>query len=100
MSKKNILFINGIADSKKMIISSIGKEGAPNFAISGSANVKKFIQGNLIDASMVTFDANPKQDIDINPGIDAIFNQISDADSHKVSLSKAADLYRDISDIM
>ena len=96
MSKINILFINGVADNKKMTIRSIGKEGAPSFAVTGSTNIKKFIQDVMIDSSMILLDTDPKQEVEVNPGIDAIFNQISDADSHKITLAKTEKLHQSL----
>jgi len=96
MPKKNILFINGIPDDKKVEIYTILKDGRIGWGTSGSANIAEFIENDLFNRSMVTFDTNPEQDIELND-IHAVFNHISDADSHKITLGKAGNFYKSAS---
>jgi len=95
MKKKNILFINGIPDNKKVEIYTILKDGRIGWGTSGSANVADFIENDFFNRSMVTFDTNPEQDIELND-IHAVFNHIADADSHSFTLTKAENFYNSV----
>ncbi len=64
-----------------------------HYQLNGNANIASFIHTDLITASIVTFDLDPKQDLNTLSGIHAIFNQISDADTHKITLAKTEGLY-------
>ncbi len=75
MKKKNVLFINGIPDNKKVEVHTILKDGRIGWATSGSANIADYIQNDFFNRSMVTFDTNPEQDIELND-IHAVFNHI------------------------
>ena len=96
MQKKNILFINGIPDDKKVEIHTILKDGRIGWGTSGSANIANFIENDFFNRSMVTFDTNPEQDIELND-IHAVFNHIADADTHKTTLGKADNFYKSVS---
>ena len=93
MTKKNILFINGIADDGKVRVTSITKNNGMHFQLNGNANIADFIDTDLISPFVTTFDLDAKQDLASKPGIHAVFNQISDADSHKIALGKTEILY-------
>jgi len=88
MSKKNILFIKGTGDDKNVQLLAINKDGSALLEHTGSANIYEHIQSDLFDKTLLIFDTNPKQEI---KGIrfDAVFNQISDPDTHKTALLKA-----------
>jgi len=92
MSKKNILFIKGTADDKNVQLLSIRKDGSASLQHTGSANIYEHIQSDLFDKTLLIFDTNPKQEI---RGIrfDAVFNQISDPDTHKIALLKAEGMH-------
>ena len=96
MQKKNILFINGIPDDKKVKIHTILKDGRIGWGTSGSANIADFIENDFFNRSMVTFDTNPEQDIELN-NIHAVFNHIADADTHKTTLGKVENFYKSVS---
>ncbi|KYJ87632.1 ATP-grasp domain-containing protein [Sulfurovum riftiae] len=96
MKKKNILFINGIPDDKKVAIHTILKDGRIGWGTSGSANIADFIENDFFNRSMVTFDTNPEQDIELD-NIHAVFNHIADADSHKTTLEKVENFYKSVS---
>jgi len=87
MSKKNILFIKGTADNRNVQLLSIRKDGSAVIEHTGSANIYEHIQSDLFNKTLLIFDTNPKQEIQ---GIrfDAVFNQVSDPDSHKMALLK------------
>ena len=96
MSKKNILFINGIPDNHKVKVRKIQKDGTVSWGGSGSANLSNYLQNDLFDLSTVTFDTRGDQKLP-RKMIHAIFNQISDPDSHKIALKKADDFYKAVS---
>ena len=79
MSKKNILFINGIPDNHKVKVRKIQKDGTVSWRGSGSANISNYLQNDLFDLSTVTFDTRGDQKLP-RKMIHAIFNQISDPD--------------------
>ena len=96
MSKKNILFINGIPDNHKVKVRKIKKDGGVSWGGSGSANLSNFLQNDQFDLSTVTFDTNRDQKLP-RKMIHAVFNEISDPDSHKIALKKADDFYKAVS---
>ena len=96
MSKKNILFINGIPDNHKVKVRKIQKDGSVSWGGSGSANVSNYLKNDLFDISDLIFDTNRDQKLP-RKMIHAVFNQISDADSHKIALKKADDFYKAVS---
>ena len=98
MTKKNILFLNGIPDDGKIIVISIGEHNQLRYKVAGNANISDHLDEDLITPFITTFDLDAKQALSPRPGIDAVFNQISDADSHKVTLMKAELLYNLVSD--
>jgi len=93
MPKKNILFINGISDDRSNIVRKIQENGTIVWGNSGSANLFNFLQNDLFDRFEVTFDTTDDQKIP-QKMIHAVFNQISDADTHKITLKKADYIYK------
>ena len=93
MSKKNILFLKGINNSRKILISGIHKDGNYDYIIDGSANIYRYLENKLFDRKEICLDTNQKQDI-VFSNVHAIFNQISDADTHTIALSKAENIER------
>jgi len=97
MTKKNILFLNGVPDNRKVIVNSIDKDGIYKWISKGSTNLDSFLKNDLFDISSVIFDVTGDQELP-RIMISAVFNQIADADSHKITLQKADDFYKSISD--
>jgi len=95
MSKNNILFINGTADDRNVRLLAMRKDGSAVIEYTGSVNIYGHIQSDLFNKTLLTFDTNPKQEI---KGIrfDAVFNQISDPDSHKIALLKAEGMQKQL----
>ncbi len=62
---------------------------------SGSANLFDFIGNDLFNRSIVVFDTKQGYKIP-QQTINAVFNQIADPDTHKITLSKADEFYRHI----
>ncbi len=96
MSKKNILFINGIPDDKKMLIQKVDKNGLIKWRGKGSTNLSNFLENDLFDRYNVVFDLKATQILP-QQKIHAVFNQISDADTHKNVLKKADSFYKTVS---
>jgi len=96
MAKKKILFISGIADNKKTKVHQVHKNGNIRWGGSGSANLSSFLQNDLFDRFSVLFDTRNDQELP-RQMIHAVFNQISDADTHKIALKKADDFYKAVS---
>jgi len=93
MSKKNILFINGIADNHKVKVTKIEKNGNIKWRTRGTANISNYLENNLFDCMNIVFDTNKDQALP-RQMIHGVFNQISDADSNKISLQKVQDFYK------
>ncbi len=96
MAKKNILFLNGIPDDNSIKINQIHKNGNIKWGGSGSANLSDFLKNDFFDRSTVMFDTRGGQELP-RQMVHGIFNQISDADTHKVALQKADDFYKAVS---
>jgi len=96
MSKKNILFINGIPDDRKMAIQKVAKNGLIKWGGKGSTNLSNFLENDLFDQFNVVFDLKGTQELP-QQMIHAVFNQISDADTHKNVLKKADAFYKTVS---
>lgn len=96
MSKKNILFINGISDSNKLTINSIDKNGEIQWKGSGSANLFDFLEIEQFNKSIVVFDTSSQNNIP-KQTINSVFNQIADPDTHKITLGKVEDFYKKVS---
>ncbi|QFR43532.1 hypothetical protein FJR47_06270 [Sulfurimonas xiamenensis] len=96
MMKKNILFINGIPDDRKMLIQKINKNGLIKWRGKGGANLSYFLKNDLFDQYDIVFDLKGTQELP-RQMIHAVFNQISDADTHKNVLKKADSFYKTVS---
>lgn len=94
MSKKNILFINGVADDGKLTVRKIEKGNTIKWRGSGSANLSSFLKSDLFNCVPFIYDTSCEEQELPQIEIHAIFNQISDPDSHKITLSKTDDLYK------
>ena len=92
MSKKNILFINAIPDRLEIRLKKIDEEGKYILDYIGNMNIYSYYPTDKLDTTQLTLDAKRDQEIKM-PRIDAIFNQVSDANSHKVALSKMENIY-------
>lgn len=86
-----MLFINGVPDDRQVEIIRIRKDGVIGW-MSAGADIHQYMRNNLITTSAINLDTNPNQEFMLN-GVDAVFNQISDADSYKIALSKADNFY-------
>jgi len=94
MSKKNILFINGVADDGKLTVRKIETGNTVKWRGSGSANLSSFIESDLFHCIPFIYDTSSEEQELPQIEIHAIFNQISDPDSHKITLTKTNKLYK------
>jgi glutathione synthase/RimK-type ligase-like ATP-grasp enzyme len=94
--KKNILFINGIEDDREIILSKIHPNGKIAWVNQGSANINNFLESDQFSSSRVMLDTTSDQELP-RQVIHGVFNQIADADSHKIALQKAEDFYQAVS---
>ncbi|QFR43534.1 hypothetical protein FJR47_06280 [Sulfurimonas xiamenensis] len=97
MMKKNILFINGVPDDQRAFVYEIDKNGVYKWQSIGSSNVSNFLKNDLFNRSSILLDTTEDQELP-RIVVSAIFNEISDADTHKITLKKADDFYKSISD--
>jgi len=95
--KKNILFINGVPDDQSAFVYEIDKNGIYKWKSIGSSNVGSFLKNDKFDRSSILLDITPDQELPRRM-ISAVFNEISDPDTHKITLQKADDFYKNISD--
>ncbi|UFH58977.1 ATP-grasp domain-containing protein [Sulfurovum mangrovi] len=96
MAKKHILFINGIPDDGALKIDQIHKNGNIKWSGSGSANLINFLKNDYFSRSSIIMDTRKDQKIP-RQMIHGVFNQISDPDTHKISLQKTEDFYQAVS---
>jgi glutathione synthase/RimK-type ligase-like ATP-grasp enzyme len=95
MLKKNILFINGVADNRKVKVTKIEKNGTIKWRTRGTANIRNYLENNLFERMNIVFDTKMDQQLP-RQMIHAVFNEISDPDTHKITLQKAEDFYQHI----
>lgn len=94
MTKKSVLFLDGIPDDGKVVIDQFKKTGEIIYQVLGSANVYDHVKGNaLFDCTSVTFDRQERQEL-AGGMIHAVFNQISEPDSNTITLEKAENFYK------
>ena len=93
VTSKNILFLNGLPDNALVTVNFIDKNNTMYYNLKGSCNIAQAMNNNYIVPSTLVFDTHLKQDINVASNIHAIFNEISDADTHLVTLAKAQKLY-------
>ncbi|MDD2399251.1 MAG: hypothetical protein PHR75_01390 [Sulfurovum sp.] len=79
-----------------MRVRKIEQDGTLRWRGSGSANLVSFLQTDLFHRSNIVFDTNRDQELP-KQMIHAVFNQISDPDTHKVTLQKADEFYKHVS---
>lgn len=96
MIKKNILFINGVADNSKVKVTRIDKKGTIKWKTRGTANISNYLKNNLFDCMDIVFDTRKDQQLP-KQMIHGIFNQISDPDTNKISLQKVQELHKAVS---
>jgi len=95
MKKKNILFLKGINDDRRVIVFSVTNNNHYNIGIDGSSNIYEFLNSERFSKHELCFDTNQDQKLFLKD-VDVVFNQIADSDSHTIALSKAAFLEKQI----
>jgi len=94
MPTYNILFINGVPDNRKIEVFSILENGTMFTSLLVEGSISKFAEDSTIRPVIVNLDTTRDQKLVDKTDIHAIFNQISDADSHRITLDKANILYK------
>ena len=95
---KHVLFLNGIPDDRLVKVDHIKKMTNIVYVAGGSANIYPFLSDIPFKKSMAVIDTSPKQEFEVvKPH--AFFNQIADADSHRIALHKTAQLLINFPDI-
>ena len=84
--KKNILFIDGVRDSKIVKMVLISANGS-SFDVGGSCNLFSTLKSVEYLKNLLVLDANPSSNINIR-GVDLIVNQIAEFDTFKNALAK------------
>ncbi|MBD3842935.1 MAG: hypothetical protein IE909_13850, partial [Campylobacterales bacterium] len=93
--KKNVLFINGVADNHKVKVRKIERNSHIQWMMNGSAHVGKYLENHLFHRSKILLDTTSDQEFP-RQIIHGIFNEISDPDTHKIALQKAEDFYKSV----
>lgn len=96
MSKKNVLFISGLADDRKVRIAQIDEQGNIQWRNRGSANISQYIANDQFQTIKMILDTRSDQELP-RQMIHGVFNEISDPDTHKITLQKADQFYQAIS---
>ena len=89
--------MNGVPDDQSAFVYEIDKNGIYKWKSIGSSNVGSFLKNDKFDRSSILLDITPDQELPRRM-ISAVFNEISDPDTHKITLQKADDFYKNISD--
>lgn len=96
MLKRNVLFIGGVADDRKIKVIQIDQKGRINWVSKGDTNISKHLENDQFQCLKVTLDTRSDQELP-RQMIYAVFNEISDADTHKITLHKADMFYQSMS---
>lgn len=96
MLKTNILFISGLADDCKVKVSQIDKNGNINWHNKGSANINRYLKNDQFENIKMVLDTRSDQEFP-RQRVHGVFNEISDPDTHKITLQKAEAFYQAIS---
>jgi glutathione synthase/RimK-type ligase-like ATP-grasp enzyme len=95
MQKKNVLFIDGIPDNRSITVKKIYKNGSFDYVNTGASNLRNHLKNDFFNVINVTLDTAPSQELNAMK-IDAVFNEISDADANRVTLSKVENLRKSL----
>lgn len=92
MNRKSVVFFAGICDTKKLIISKVKEDGTFKVHYDGHTNISNHINEKKFDHKIYLLDTNKQQTINFTSGIHAVFNEISEPDTHTRSLKKVEDI--------
>jgi hypothetical protein len=92
MSKKTLLFLSGIADDQMLKVKSIDPKGEMHFKFDGNYLLANYLPDTHFNKIHVLLDTHAEQQITM-PEFDAVFNQIANANTHTVTLSKVKHFY-------
>lgn len=96
MLNKKVLFIGGVADDRKVKVIQIDERGLIKWVSRGDANISSHLENDQFQCVKVILDTRGEQELP-RKMIHAVFNEISDADTHKITLHKADMFYQSIS---
>ncbi|MDM5271398.1 hypothetical protein PGH07_04345 [Sulfurovum sp. zt1-1] len=96
MYKKDVLFISGIPDNRKVHVTNVQENGTINWGSTGGTNLADFLKNDDFSRRKIILDTTLEQELP-RQKIHAVFNEISDADTHRITLKKAQDFYQSIS---
>lgn len=88
MMKPKILFVNGIRDDRVVEIMTIKDDGRITHKASGTCDFYNYLETDLIQKHLLLLDTNKDSPIKLPQNLSVIVNQISEPDTHKISLYK------------
>ena len=86
--------MNGIADNNKLMVQSVDENGRHILIYPGNRHLYEYIQNDKFNKAVINLDTDLNQQIKTSQ-FDAIFNQISDADTHKTTLMKMEQIHKE-----
>lgn len=95
MKKRNVLFIKGVPDNRLIKLDRFIKGGDIEFRISGTSGIYRAIDTDQINKATLTVDASPKQETSLK-NVHVLFNEITDADTHKITLNKLDNFFKQL----
>jgi len=90
-NEHHVLFLRGLKDDGTVKILRVTGNNSLLYNTEGSCNVFESIGDTAFNKQLITLDANAQQDIQFTD-THLVFNQIANADTHKIALSKAEKL--------
>jgi len=94
-NEHHVLFLRGLKDDGTVKILRVTGNNSLLYNTEGSCNVFENIGETPFNKQLITLDANAQQDIQF-ADTHLVFNQIANADTHKIALSKAEKLCNSI----
>lgn len=86
--KPQVLFLSGIRDDATVRVKAVNSVGDLSFSASGSCNVYNFLKTYQVNKLRLTLDARPHFSLPYPEADVMIFNQISEPDTHQITLRK------------
>ena len=85
-----VLFVNGLNDQGTVRVLGVGENNRLLYKGGGSCDVFRYLGTQPFDTQNIILDTNKQSAVKIPRRPDLVFNEISDADSHRVTLKKAS----------
>lgn len=90
MQKMIIAVVKGVSDNRYVRVERFYKDGDIQFTWSGTTGISDALDGTGLEIRPLYLDASHTQEISV-VNAHGIFNEISDPDTHRISLRKLAD---------